>query len=65
MAIPLESLYDYSVEINQMPIGLRSESPDNKRMNAECSIWRVLIFGVNFAPGYPRRYPARSGVSGG
>jgi len=29
---------------------------DNKRMNSECSIWRVLIFNVNFAPGYPRRY---------
>jgi len=27
-------------------------------MNSECSIWRVLIFGVNFAPGYPRRYTA-------
>ena len=30
---------------------------DNKRMNSECSIWRVLIFSVNFTPGYPRRYP--------
>jgi len=27
-------------------------------MNAECSILRVLIFSVNFAPGYPRRYTA-------
>ena len=27
-------------------------------MNSECSIWRVLIFSVNFAPGYPRRYVA-------
>jgi len=27
-------------------------------MNSECSIWRILIFSVNFAPGYPRRYPA-------
>jgi len=27
-------------------------------MNSECSIWRVLIFSVNFAPGYPRRYTA-------
>jgi len=26
-------------------------------MNSECSIWWVLIFSVNFAPGYPRRYP--------
>jgi len=25
-------------------------------MNSECSIWRVLIYSVNFAPGYPRRY---------
>jgi len=29
-------------------------------MNSECSIWRVLIFGVNFAPGYPRRYVAKA-----
>jgi len=29
-------------------------------MNSECSVWRVLIFSVNFAPGYPRRYTARS-----
>ena len=28
-------------------------------MNSECSIWRVLIFGVNFAPGYPERYPVQ------
>ena len=32
---------------------------DNKRMNSECSIWGVLIFSVNFAPGYPERYHAR------
>jgi len=32
-------------------------------MNSECSIWRVLIFSVNFAPGYPRRYPAKASVS--
>jgi len=31
---------------------------DNKRMNSECAILRVLIFYANFAPGYPRRYPA-------
>jgi len=31
-------------------------------MNSECSIWRVLIFSVNFAPGYPRRYPDLRGL---
>jgi len=36
----------------------QSKLPDNKRMNSECSIWRVLVFSVNFAPGYPRRYVA-------
>jgi len=44
---------------NKWTLTIEDYTADNKRMNSECSIWRVLIFSVNFAPGYPRRYAAK------